>query len=95
MSCLRSYVKIKKKQEETDNVGLIFALAIVACLFFAGHTMVAKMGQLHGALKKRIGALFERQAVQNGKNILANDATHTTLENIGNAIDVNDDRERD
>ena len=70
MSCLRSYVKVKQKQEEAKsngNVGLIFLLMVLGGLFLASHAMYAQVGHMHGSLKNFFKSLLKRETLQNAK----------------------------
>ena len=107
MSSLRSYVKVKQRQEqakEEGRLGAVFALMVLGGLFLASHSMLAQVNKVHGSLKRFFNLKssglqdIQQSAAQNTKNVsrhvMANDTTHQVMEGVGKAVGM-DEEERD
>lgn len=102
MSCLRTYAKIRQKHRESGNAGTLFLLLSLGSLLLAGHAMLTQIGNFHGSLKNFFNSLLKRQTMKNlgrsvtqgAKDVIADDAAQQTLDGVGDAVDINDDRAR-
>ena len=100
----------RERAKENGNAGAVFLLFVVGALFLASHAMYAQIGRVRGSLKNFFQSIKSRETLQNAQQVLSQnlknasrnaanelskDAVQQTVEGIGNAVNIDESRERD